>query len=146
MMTQDRLCEVLGISKPTLHKVHKRLAEGVHFSKKDGEVNFNASGVDVVCRFFGVDPETVKNADKVADSSAAEQTEAKDQEATVTDTYRVARWMNPRIVSALVDGKPVRVRTVAAWMFKPDMKIPVKKVSEGLFECCGKPRKPGVWR
>lgn len=54
--------------------------------------------------------------------------------ATVTNLYLKAAWMNPQLVSGLVDGRSVRVRCKDRRALAPGMTLAVKRIEEGLYE------------
>ena len=145
MMNQEQLCEQLGISLPTLAKAKRKLTAGLHYRKKGGSIVFTKAGVTMICKVFGVDPKATQ-APQESQEPQEQKTAAGPLTATVTGLYRQARWRNPRIISGTVDGEPVRIRVRAKELFKPGMEIPVKCVNKGLYECLGRPRRPGVWQ
>jgi hypothetical protein len=55
------------------------------------------------------------------------------------------RWPNPRLVSVMVDGAVWRCRVKDRALFAPGMRIPVRMIEQGLYECQGTPRARGRW-
>jgi hypothetical protein len=59
--------------------------------------------------------------------------------AAVTNVYLKGGWMNPRLVSGLLDGATVRIRVKDRAAIAPGMQVPVKMVEAGLYEATGAP-------
>jgi hypothetical protein len=66
-----------------------------------------------------------------------------DIEGLVTSLF--LRWPNPRLVSVMVDGAVFRCRVKDRALFAPGMRIPVRMIEQGLYECQGTPRARGRW-
>jgi hypothetical protein len=53
---------------------------------------------------------------------------------TVTNLYLKGGWLNPRLVSALVDGRSVRVRVKTRAAHAPGQVLALKRVEDGIYD------------
>jgi hypothetical protein len=73
------------------------------------------------------------------EQAAPELTAEGPETATVTNLYLKGGWMNPRLVSGLVDGRSVRIRVKDRGLFAPGMQVHVKRADEGVYEATETP-------
>jgi hypothetical protein len=68
------------------------------------------------------------------EQAAPELTAEGPETATVTNLYLKGGWMNPRLVSALVDGRSVRVRVKTRAAHAPGQVLALKRVEDGIYD------------
>jgi hypothetical protein len=81
----------------------------------------------------------MRRREKDAPAEAPEKAAETPLMAAVTNVYLKGGWMNPRLVSGLLDGTTVRIRVKDRGSLAPGMQVPVKFVEAGLYEATGTP-------
>lgn len=158
-MYEANVREVLGVSPKTMRTIRAALQPG-GFEERGREVFYTDKGLLEIEGRLGVQlrktaPEAQgliaaegdgKTPAGTADAApAAAAATDNEKTATVTNAFLKNGWLNPRLVSGLVDGKPVRVRVRAAAlrMMRPGMVLHVRLLGPGLWESNEMPKGPG---
>jgi hypothetical protein len=163
-MNETTVRSKIGVGPKTMRTIREALQPG-GFVERGREIEYTTQGLRELEAKIGVPfaekdvtasqdaPGMAEGGGRATTGPAAQEGHGSDVAATgeakktamVTNAFLRNGWLNPRLVSATVDGQAVRVRVKngALRFMRPGMQLEVKHVQAGLWECNQMPKAPG---